>query len=215
MYTLLRDEKSFSEGTVATLYATTYISAAASALFTGFLADRFGRRRACLAFCALHSLSRLTVLATALPVIIAGRVLAGVALTLLWTVFESWMVTEFDARGLAASAAGGGGVSLGSMFGVMTTSNCMAAIMGGVLGHCIVLALGSRIHPFLAGIVLEVVAAVLILRDWVGVTVIFSGIRALLTPHLERKLRRSIPQWQGTSRGANGYLHSKGGKPWR
>lgn len=170
MYTLLRDEKSLSEGTVAILYATTYASAAISALFTGFLADRYGRRAACLVFCACHSIACLTVLSTWLPIIFAGRVLAGIAFTLLWTVFESWMVTEWNARGLEGRDDGADGevLSLGSMFGLMTTSNCMAAIFGGVLGHCIVLVLGSRTTPFLVGIGLEAVAAILMLKNWVG-----------------------------------------------
>lgn len=170
MYTLLRDEKALPERTVTTLYGTTYASAAVSALFVGFLADHYGRRAACLACCAFHSVSSLTILSSALPIMLVGRVLAGVALTLLWTVFESWMVTEWNARGFsqAEAASAGYGLTLGSMFGVMTTSNCMAAIVGGVLGHCLVFVWGSRVPPFLVGIVLEVVAAVLMLKTWVG-----------------------------------------------
>lgn len=152
MYALLRDEKKRGEATVATLFVTAYVAAAAAALATGFLADRFGRRRACLAFCALHSLASLSVLADRLAVLLAGRVLAGVALTLLWTVFESWMVTEFRARGFDEDAARSrSGLSLATMFGVMTTSNCLAAILGGVVAHCLVLAFGSRMSPFVVG----------------------------------------------------------------
>lgn len=148
LYTLLRDEKALPESTVAALYATVYIAAAVSALGTGFLADRYGRRAACFCFCVIHSAACLTVLSQHLAVLIIGRILAGIALTLLWTVFESWMVTEYISRGFENSS-----VPLSSMFGIMTTSNCMAAILGGVLGHCMVLALGSRKDPFVAGIV--------------------------------------------------------------
>lgn len=161
MYTLLRDEKGLDESTVAWLYGTNYIAAAVSALGVGFLADRFGRRLACLGFCIIHSIACLTVLSSSLPVIFLGRVLSGVGLTLLWTVFESWMVTEFNARGLHASS-----ISLTTMFGIMTTSNCMCAILGGVLGHCLVLALRSRTNPFVLGIALEFVAVYLMFRDW-------------------------------------------------
>ncbi len=132
------------------MYVTGYIAAAVSALCTGFLADRYGRRSACLAFCFIHTVSCFSVLADNMVVLFAGRALAGVALTLLWTVFESWMVTEYNARGLEQSS-----IPLSRMFGLMTTSNCMAAILGGVLGHCIVLVLGSRTIPFVAGVVCE------------------------------------------------------------
>lgn len=153
LYPLLRDDKALPESVVIGLYATAYTSAAVSATVTGFLADRYGRRRAGMAQCCIHVLACLTVIfgGDCLPVLFLGRVLAGTALTLLWTVFESWMVTEWNARGLGSEDAEEGG--LGKMFGLMTTANCMAAMVGGVVGHCMVSVLGSKLWPFWAGIV--------------------------------------------------------------
>lgn len=155
LYALLRDDRGLPEPVVVGLYATAYTSAAVSALGAGFLADRFGRRRACLAQCLIHSCACLTVVfgGGCLPVLFLGRVLAGTGLTLLWTVFESWMVTEWSARGLDKSGAEGGHGGLSEMFGVMTTTNCMAAIVGGLFGHCMVSVMGSKTWPFWAGIV--------------------------------------------------------------
>ncbi|KAH8649902.1 hypothetical protein BX600DRAFT_441995 [Xylariales sp. PMI_506] len=163
LYTLLRDEKRFSPYTVAILYTTVYSAAALSAPISGYLADRFGRRAACLAFCAIHSLASLSVLFDALEILVLGRVAGGVGLTLLWSAFESWMVTEHKARGLDAP---GSPVPLSAMFGIMTTANCITAILAGVLAHCVVLALGSKRDPFIFGLVLDAVAAVLMLRTW-------------------------------------------------
>ncbi|KAI1308114.1 hypothetical protein F5Y03DRAFT_405319 [Xylaria venustula] len=161
MYSLFRTEKTLDEATVATLYSSTYLAAAVSALFTGYLTDRFGRRAACLAFCAIHSLAAVSVCFDELPILILGRVLGGIALTLLWTAFESWLVAEYNERGLAQSS-----LSLSALFGSMTTSKCITAIFAGVLGHCVVLALGSKIHPFILGVALDLCAAVLIIRTW-------------------------------------------------
>ncbi|KAK2614683.1 hypothetical protein N8I77_001489 [Diaporthe amygdali] len=154
LYALLRDDRRLPESVVVGLYATAYASAAISALGVGFLADRYGRRKACLAQCLIHSCACLTVVfgGDCLPVLFLGRVLAGTALTLLWTVFESWMVTEWNARGLDQNGVEGGYGGLSEMFGVMTTTNCMAAIVGGLFGHCMVSAIGSKIWPFWAGI---------------------------------------------------------------
>lgn len=154
LYPLLRDDKALPISVVVALYATAYASAAVAALGAGFLADRYGRRRACLAECVVHALACLSVVlgGDSLPVLFLGRVLAGVGLTLLWTVFESWMVTEWNARGLEKPGQGGEG-ELGRMFGMMTTANCMTAIVGGVLGHCMVSFVGSKLWPFGAGIV--------------------------------------------------------------
>ncbi|KAI0409031.1 hypothetical protein F4802DRAFT_593881 [Xylaria palmicola] len=162
MYSLLRDEKTLDEATVATLYISTYVAAAVAALLAGHLADRFGRRGACLAFCAAHSLAAASVCFDGLAVLVAGRVLGGVALALLWTAFESWLIAEYNARGLTAR----GSVSLASLFGAMTTYKCITAIVAGVLGHCVVLALGSKIHPFLLGVALDLSAAVLMMYTW-------------------------------------------------
>lgn len=161
LYTLLRDDRGIPEPMVCALYATAYTSAAVSALAVGFLADRFGRRRACLAQCAVHAAACLTVVlgGARLPVLFLGRVLAGTGLTLLWTVFESWMVTEWNARGLDDD---GGGLS--AMFGTMTTANCMTAIVGGVLGVCMVSVTGSKVWPFWTGIV----SVSLVLGQYVG-----------------------------------------------
>ena len=149
MYTLLRDEKGLSETTVALLYTAAYGSAAATAFLAGWAADRFGRRAAGLAFCAIHCVASASVLSDDVRVLAAGRLAAGVGITLLWTAFESWMVAEWNARGLE----GGDGVGIAAMFGLMTTYNCITAISAGVLAHCVVLALGSKTDPFLIGMV--------------------------------------------------------------
>lgn len=161
LYPLLRDDKALPISVVVALYATAYTSAAVSALGVGFLADRYGRRRACLAECVVHALACLSVVlgGDSLPVLFLGRVLAGVGLTLLWTVFESWVVTEWNARGLEGRQADGGGGELGRMFGMMTTANCMTAIVGGVLGHCMVSFVGSKLWPFGAGVVSRLVSS--------------------------------------------------------
>lgn len=162
LYTLFRDDYALSESTVCALYATAFTSAAVSALGTGLLADRYGRRKACLAQCLVHSAACLTIVLGGrnLPILFLGRVFAGIALTLLWTVFESWMVTEWNARGLNDCAeeedggsGGGGGGGLCKMFGIMTTANCMTAIVGGVVGHALVSWSGSKLWPFGLGIV--------------------------------------------------------------
>lgn len=139
---------------------TAYASAALSALAVGYLADRYGRKKACLSFCAIHSTACLTVLSHDLRIIFVGRALSGVALTLLWTVFESWVVTEYNSAVLRPSEnRSSRGLplrdsrELGALFGLMTTSNCLAAILGGVLAHCIVLAMGSKRSLFVFGLV--------------------------------------------------------------
>ncbi|KAI0145616.1 MFS general substrate transporter [Xylariaceae sp. FL1272] len=160
-YTLFRHQKALSESTVALFYIITYTGAALSSLFTGYLTDRFGRRRACLCFCFIHSLAAVTVCSDQLWVLVLGRVLAGIGITLLWTAFESWMIAEYNERGLEESE-----LTLGAMFARMTTANCLTAIFAGVLGHCVVFVMGSKVVPFLFSVVLDLTAAILMVRTW-------------------------------------------------
>ncbi|KAK7964127.1 hypothetical protein PG988_011101 [Apiospora saccharicola] len=165
MYTLLKIEKKYSDRTVALLYMAAYISAAVSAPLTGYFADRIGRRTACLAYCAIHSLASLSVLSNMFEIVAVGRVLAGVGTTLLWSVFESWMVAEYNARGLGQGQCNSR-LPLSAMYGVMTTYNCITAILAGLVAHCVVLALGSKTHLFILALILDSTAAIIILRTW-------------------------------------------------
>ncbi|KAK6836611.1 hypothetical protein PG987_007106 [Apiospora arundinis] len=166
LYTLLKDEKKYPDRTVALLYMAAYISAAISAPLTGYFADRIGRRTACLAYCAIHSLASLSVLSSLLEVILVGRVIAGVGTTLLWSVFESWMVAEYNARGLGRENSSRSRLPLSAMYGVMTTYNCITAILAGLVAHCVVLALGSKTHLFILALILDATAALIILQTW-------------------------------------------------
>ncbi|EJT68705.1 hypothetical protein GGTG_13719 [Gaeumannomyces tritici R3-111a-1] len=163
LYSLYRDEHGVSAGLVSTLYTTGFLSGAAGGYVAGTLADRHGRRRACLLFCGVYAAScLLTASPSALaspPVLFAGRVLGGIGTSLLFSVFESWMVTDFAERGLAAK-----GGDLSRTFGLMSTLNSVVAIVSGVFSEWLVAATGTRRSPFYAAVVLLGVAA------WVIVT---------------------------------------------
>ncbi|KAI1090950.1 MFS general substrate transporter [Rostrohypoxylon terebratum] len=146
LYSLFHDEKGFDTRTVAILYVATYLSAAVSALFTGYMADKLGRRTACFIFCGIHSLASISVKSNDIRILVAGRVFSGIGLNLLWTAFESWMIAEYNARKFDQSS-----LRLSSMLSIMTTYNCMTAIVAGVIGYCIVLISGSKTDPFIAG----------------------------------------------------------------
>lgn len=161
LYSLYTEEHGVSPGTVSTLFTTGFLSGAVSAYATGTLADRHGRRLACQVFCAAYALSCALTMAPSLPLLFAGRVLGGVGTSLLFGVFESWMVTDFHARGLA-----GRGGDLSRTFGVMSTLNSAVAIASGVFSEWAVGASGTRKAPFAAAVVLLAVAFWVISTRW-------------------------------------------------
>lgn len=95
------------------------------------------------------------------PLLFLGRVLGGVSTSLLFSVFESWMVTDFHARKLAEK-----GGDLSRTFGVMSTLNSVVAIVSGVFSEWIVRVSGTRKAPFAASVVLLGVAFWVILTRW-------------------------------------------------
>lgn len=163
IYTLYKDEKRLSERVVAALYATGFVSAGASASFIGALADRYGRRRFSLVFCVVYGLACVSMLADDLVALFVGRWLGGVGTTLMYSVFDSWMIAEYAAEGLEASPLG-----LREMFGLMSTGNGAVAILSGVVGEGVVALTGTKTAPFVLAVGCLVGAAYLIQTQWVS-----------------------------------------------
>lgn len=67
--------------------------------FVGALADRWGRKRSTILFCAVYLFACVTKHIVNFWVLLAGRVLAGIACSLLFSVFEAWMVCAHKERG--------------------------------------------------------------------------------------------------------------------
>lgn len=132
-----------------------------SAYAAGTLADRHGRKAACLVFCAASALSCALTMVPRAPLLFAGRALGGVATSLLFSVFESWMVADFAARGLAAR-----GADLSRTFGAMSTINSAVAIASGVSSEWLVAASGTRRAPLAAAVGLLAAAAWVIAARW-------------------------------------------------
>lgn len=108
-----------------------------------------------------YALSCVLTMIPSVPLLFVGRALGGVSTSLLFSVFESWMVTDFHARGL-----GDKGGDLSRTFGVMSTLNSVVAIVSGVFSEWVVSVSGTRKAPFAASAVLLAVAFWVILTQW-------------------------------------------------
>jgi len=72
-----------------------------------------------------------------MPALLVGRVLGGLSTSLLFTAFESWMVTEHRKRGYDEDLLAG-------TFSIASAGNGIAAISAGVLAQ---VAAGSQPPP--------------------------------------------------------------------
>ncbi|KXJ87793.1 major facilitator superfamily transporter [Microdochium bolleyi] len=147
IYAIYKYEKNIPEKIVAALYATGFVSGGISASFAGSLADRYGRKQACLLYCCLYVVTCMTMLSDNLLILFIGRLCGGVSTTLLFSVFEAWVISDYHNKCLELS-----GLKLGAVFPTMTTISCIVAILAGVFGEILVSMLGSRQWPFVASI---------------------------------------------------------------
>ncbi|KAJ4390110.1 hypothetical protein N0V93_007583 [Gnomoniopsis smithogilvyi] len=160
-YALYKDERQLPEQMVAALFAVGFVCAGISASIVGSFADKYGRRQMCLVFCVLYWLSCITKISDSVAILFVGRVLGGVSTTLLYSVFEAWMIHEHISRDLENK-----GLPQNQILSQMTTCSSVVAIIAGVVGHILVDIFGTNLAPFMASAVCLSLAFVLILRLW-------------------------------------------------
>ncbi|KAM7199446.1 Protein of unknown function (DUF791) domain containing protein, partial [Rhypophila sp. PSN 637] len=168
LYSLYTEEHHLTHSLISALFTTGFLSGAVSGAFIGSLADKYGRKRACLFFCVSYALSCLFTMFPGRLLInqgltlVLGRVLGGLSTSLLFSVFESWMVADFEARGLGSS-------NLSGMFGTMSMVNSLVAIASGVVSEWLVGIAGTKKAPFMASVVVLGVAFGVIALSWVSI----------------------------------------------
>jgi MFS family permease len=103
-----------------------------------------------------------TLMSDNIYVLFFGRILGGVSGTLLWSVFESWLVAEFNKLMLEDADT-----SLSAIFSMMTTSNTCVAIVAGLIAEWLVRTAGTAKAPFLLSAGCLSLAFLAITKYWV------------------------------------------------
>lgn len=116
-----------------------------------------------MAFCIIYSLSCASLLSDNMRVLLLGRCLGGCSATLLYTVVESWMVSEYRKVLPDESPE-----VLNNLFGTMTTLNSLIAILAGVLAEFTFSVTGSQLAPFGASVICLTIAFFMIWTTWVS-----------------------------------------------
>eukprot|EP00040_Diaphanoeca_grandis_P027607 m.157380 g.157380 ORF g.157380 m.157380 type:complete len:466 (-) comp31053_c0_seq2:208-1605(-) len=118
----------YEQSQIAALYTVGYVSAMISGPLLGGLADRHGRKKMCLTFCGLYSLSCLCKLFSNFFVLIMGRFLGGISTALLLSTFEAWMVFEHNRHGFPSDW-------LPRTFALSTFGNGIVAVFAGIVAN--------------------------------------------------------------------------------
>jgi MFS family permease len=158
---LYKHQFNLQETLVAALFTIGFLSGAISGYFVGQFADRHGRKTACLLFCIIYSIGCFAILIPKVPVLFFGRICGGIGTSLMYSAFESWMVTEYHDRQLDKA-----GMSLSGVFGIMTTLNSVVAILAGVCSEWLVEVTNTKRAPFMASAGLLALSFSLIFLFW-------------------------------------------------
>merc|ERR1719499_2308433 len=116
----------FDKATIGYLFVAGFGSSAVCGPIIGALADTLGRKRMCIIFGISYFLSCVTKHYTDLTILYIGRVLGGIATSILFSSFEAWMVTHHTSRGFPMAL-------LGDTFGWAWGWNGGVAVAAGVV----------------------------------------------------------------------------------
>ncbi|WOL13120.1 molybdate-anion transporter [Canna indica] len=89
----------YGKGDIGRLFIAGFGSSMLFGTIVGSLADKQGRKRASVTYCITYILSCITKHSPQFKVLMLGRILGGIATSLLFSAFESWLVAEHNKRG--------------------------------------------------------------------------------------------------------------------
>ncbi|PRW59019.1 molybdate-anion transporter-like isoform A [Chlorella sorokiniana] len=157
----LYDFYGFNMGQIGKLFIAGFGSSMVFGTVVGALADKHGRKRAALTYCVTYTLGCLTKHVNNFWVLCGGRVLCGIATSLLFSAFESWLVSEHFKRGFSADWLGG------TFSQAVFLGNGLMAILSGLVANVLVenLNLGP-VAPFDAAATVLTIGGLIIAWTW-------------------------------------------------
>jgi len=146
----------YTQRDIAQLFCVGYGSGMVLGSYVGTLADQYGRKKLCLCYCLCYMFSVSMKHCKNFYMLLLGRVGGGIATSLLFSVFESWLIGAHIEKGLTSSK---GKTSkeeeekwLAKSFSYSTYGSSLVAIGSGVLANVVVENSGEmRPLPMLLG----------------------------------------------------------------
>ncbi|XP_027526011.1 LOW QUALITY PROTEIN: molybdate-anion transporter [Corapipo altera] len=151
--------RGFLQTQIAALYSLGFASNLVFGLFSHSFVDRLGRRRSCVLFSVLCSLSCLLQLSRDFPALAAGRLLGGVGTSLLFTSFESWYVHEHLERHDFPREW------IPDTFSRVALWNGVLAVAAGAVAELLVLG-GGPVTPFVAAVPFLAFSGIFAVKNW-------------------------------------------------
>mmetsp|Transcript_26156 Transcript_26156/g.34376 ORF Transcript_26156/g.34376 Transcript_26156/m.34376 type:complete len:585 (-) Transcript_26156:116-1870(-) len=156
---MIYDTYGYSMQQTALLYLSGFLSSLLVGFSAGGLVDKYGRKRSVIVHLVLNAIQCLILSVNNYKVLLFGRIISGIATSLLMTSYECWMVSEHSARGFPSNLLGGTFSSY--VFGM----GAVAVLSGVVAGGLVERGLGVT-SPFNFCALVSVVNILLVMTFW-------------------------------------------------
>jgi MFS family permease len=123
----LYDAYGFSQHDIAILFVAGFGSSMIFGTFIGGLADSCGRKKFTIIFAVIYALSCVTKHFNDFGILMVGRLLGGIATSLLFSVFDSWLIRSHSEAGVTSY--------LSKSFAAAQYGNSIIAILAGLLAN--------------------------------------------------------------------------------
>jgi len=143
---------------VASLYCLGFLTGAITSPFIGPFVDKIGRKKAAMLYCSLEMFINWLEQFPYFYGLIVSRVIGGITTNLLFSVFESWLVTEHRRRGYAEE-------KLETILRDSVILSNLAAIASGFLAEFLAMKFGP-VGPFEGAVTCTAIALVLVSTMW-------------------------------------------------
>ncbi|KAL1813696.1 hypothetical protein DCAR_0626062 [Daucus carota subsp. sativus] len=151
----------YGKGDIGQLFIAGFGSSMLFGTIVGSLADKTGRKRACVTYCITYILSCFTKHSPHYKVLMLGRILGGIATSLLFSSFESWLVAEHNKRNFDQQW-----LSL-TFSKAVFLGNGLVAIISGLFGNMLVDSLNlGPVAPFDAAACFLAIGMAIIMSSW-------------------------------------------------
>jgi MFS family permease len=172
----LYDEYGYSQHEIAVLFVAGFGSSMVFGTFIGGLADSCGRRKFTILFALVYIASCLTKHFRDFKVLMLGRLLGGIATSLLFSVFDSWLIRSHAEAGVSAflsksfASAQYGNSIVAIMAGLAAnkaaSSTAMQPMLSSADDKAAVVYFGGYLNPFDMALVVLIAAAVITSLTW-------------------------------------------------
>lgn len=148
----------FDQQQIAELFVGGFASSMIVGTFVGSLADKCGRKTMCILYSVCYVSACFTKLVPDYWTLMLGRFLSGISTSLLFSVFESWMVCEHNKQGFDSAL-------LGETFSYATLGNGLVAVVAGLIANFAADKFGF-VAPFVVAMMPLSIVAFLVFFTW-------------------------------------------------